>query len=335
MITMLAKAPSLPPPQRKGFKIMLLLAGLVLLAIAPMLLYPVFLMKLLCFGLFASALNLVLGYGGMVAFGHSTFFGGAAYVTAHAIKVWGFGAGSGLLIGVAFALVSGFLMGIIAIRRQGFYFAMTTLALSQMAYFAFFQAPFTHAEDGIQRVPRPDFLGFMPLTDNMALYYFVVVVFLIGMAVIWRVIHSPFGASMAAIRENETRALSLGYRVDRYKLTVFVISAALSGLAGSLKVLVFQIATLTDVAWQMSGEVILMTLLGGVGTYLGPIIGAALVLTIQNYMASTSIPVSIFIGVAFIVCVMLFRKGIVGEIDAFLRRTWRKNWSGEEKVQLQ
>jgi branched-chain amino acid transport system permease protein len=316
-------------------KLALLAAGLALLIAAPLFLYPVFLMKLLCFGLFAAALNLVLGYGGMVAFGHATFFGGAAYVTAHALKEWSFGAGSGLLIGVAFALVSGALMGLIAIRRQGFYFAMTTLALSQMAYFAFFQAPFTNAEDGIQRVPRPDFLGFVPLADNLALYYFVVAVFLIGMAVIWRVIHSPFGASMTAIRENETRALSLGYRVNRYKLAVFVISAGLSGLAGSLKVLVFQIATLTDVSWQMSGEVILMTLLGGVGTFLGPVIGAALVLTIQNYMASTSVPVTIFIGAAFIICVMLFRRGIVGEIDALLRRDWAGGWSRKQKVGLQ
>jgi branched-chain amino acid transport system permease protein len=334
MTTMVSKAPSHSQPRRNHIRIMLLLAGLVLLAVAPLLLYPVFLMKLLCFGLFASALNLVLGYGGMVAFGHATFFGGAAYITAHALKEWDFGAGSGLLIGVIFALVSGFLMGIIAIRRQGFYFAMTTLALSQMAYFAFFQAPFTYAEDGIQRVPRPDFLGIIPLADNMALYYFVVAVFLIGMAVIWRIIHSPFGASLTAIRENEARALSLGYRVNRYKLTVFVISAGLSGLAGSLKVLVFQIATLTDVAWQMSGEVILMTLLGGVGTFLGPIIGAALVLTIQNYMASTAVPVTIFIGAAFITCVMLFRRGIVGEIDALIRRGWSIGRSRKEKVEL-
>jgi len=334
MTAMLAKTSTCPLHRRMYAKLALMAAGLALLAAAPMFLYPVFLMKLLCFGLFAAALNLVLGYGGMVAFGHATFFGGAAYVTAHAIKEWGFGAGSGLMIGVAFALVAGFLMGIIAIRRQGFYFAMTTLALSQMAYFAFFQAPFTNAEDGIQRVPRPNFLGFVPLADNLALYYFVVAVFLIGMAVIWRVIHSPFGASMTAIRENETRTLSLGYRVNRYKLTVFVISAGLSGLAGSLKVLVFQIATLTDVAWQMSGEVILMTLLGGVGTFLGPVIGAALVLTIQNYMASTSVPVTIFIGAAFIICVMLFRKGIVGEIDAFMRREWAAD-SIRKKVELQ
>ncbi|HEY8381267.1 MAG TPA: branched-chain amino acid ABC transporter permease [Microvirga sp.] len=318
---MSAPQPS-PLSQKKSFQLALLAGCLALLAVAPLFLYPVFLMKLLCFGLFASAVNLVLGYGGMVAFGHATFFGGAAYVTAHALKVWNFDAASGLLIGVAFATVTGFLMGIIAIRRQGFYFAMTTLALSQMAYFAFFQAPFTYAEDGIQRVPRPDFLGIVPLSDNLSLYYFVLVVFLLGMGAIWRVIHSPFGASLTAIRENEARALSLGYRTNRYKLTVFVISAALTGLAGSLKVLVFQIATLTDVAWQMSGEVILMTLLGGVGTFLGPMIGAALVLTIQNYLASTAIPVTIFIGVAFILCVMVFRRGIVGEIDGLMRREW-------------
>lgn len=304
-------------------RLALLAGGLAFLALAPLVLYPVFLMKLLCFGLFAAALNLVLGYGGMVAFGHATFFGGAAYVTAHALKVWGMDAAAGLLLGVAFATVAGLVMGAIAIRRQGFYFAMTTLALSQMAYFAFFQAPFTNAEDGIQRVPRADFLGILPLGDNLVIYYLVATIFVLGMAAVWRIIHSPFGASLTAIRENEARALSLGYRVNRYKLTVFAISAALSGLAGSLKVLVFQIATLTDVAWQMSGEVILMTMLGGVGTFLGPLVGAALVLTIQNYLASTTIPVTIFIGGAFVACVMLFRRGIVGEILHLLDRRKR------------
>ncbi len=331
---MLAKTPSSRLHQQKHAKATLLVAGLALLIVAPLFLYPVFLMKLLCFGLFAAALNLVLGYGGMVAFGHATFFGGAAYITAYALKEWNVGAIFGLLLGVVFAVVTGLLMGIIAIRRQGFYFAMTTLALSQMAYFAFFQAPFTNAEDGIQRVPRPNLLGVVSLADNMSLYYFVVAVFLIGMAVIWRIIHSPFGASLTAIRENETRALSLGYRVNRYKLTVFVISAALSGLAGSLKVFVFQIATLTDVAWQMSGEVILMTLLGGVGTFLGPIIGAAFVLTMQNYLASTNVPISIFIGTAFILCVMLFRRGIVGEIENLIRRERTDGWNSKEKVEL-
>lgn len=314
------------PPRRSGRALarqLALAAALGLLVVAPFFLYPVFLMKLLCFGLFAAALNLVLGYGGMVAFGHATFFGGAAYVTAHALKVWNTDAATGLLLGVAFASAAGLLMGAIAIRRQGFYFAMTTLALSQMAYFAFFQAPFTYAEDGIQRVPRADFLGILPLGDNLVLYYFVATMFLLGMAVVWRIIHSPFGASLTAIRENEARALSLGYRVNRYKLTVFVISAALSGLAGSLKVLVFQIATLTDVAWQMSGEVILMTMLGGVGTFFGPLVGAALVLSIQNYLASTTIPVTIFIGGAFVACVMLFRRGIVGEITHLLARRHR------------
>lgn len=312
-----------PAPKRGLLKPALLVAALALLALAPFALYPVFVMKLMCFGLFAAALNLVLGYGGMVAFGHATFFGGAAYVTAHALKVWETDAAIGLLLGVAFAVVTGLLMGAVAIRRQGFYFAMTTLALSQMAYFAFFQAPFTHAEDGIQRVPRGDFLGLLPLADTLTLYYFVAVVFVLAMAAVWRIIHSPFGASLTAIRENETRALSLGYRVGRYKLAVFVISAALSGLAGSLKVLVFQIATLTDVAWQMSGEVILMTMLGGVGTFFGPLVGAAVVLAIQNYMASTAIPVTIFIGGAFVACVMLFRRGIVGEIQHRLARRGR------------
>lgn len=311
---------SVSPSKKNIGKFAVLIGGLILVATAPFALYPVFVMKLMCFGLFAAALNLVLGYGGMVAFGHATFFGGAAYITAHALKVWGADAATGILLGVTFAVVTGLLMGVIAIRRQGFYFAMTTLALSQMAYFAFFQAPFTNAEDGIQRVPRADFLGILPLADTLTLYYFVATVFVLAMAAIWRIIHSPFGASLTAIRENEPRALSLGYRVGRYKLAMFVISAALSGLAGSLKVLVFQIATLTDVAWQMSGEVILMTMLGGVGTFFGPLVGAALVLVIQNYLASTAVPVTIFIGGAFVACVMLFRRGIVGEIGQRLAR---------------
>lgn len=291
--------------------VLVLLAALIA---APFLFYPVFLMKLLCFALFTSAFNLLLGYTGLLSFGHATFFGGAAYATAHSVKIWGFDPISGILFGTAAAAVMGLLMGVVAIRRQGIYFAMSTLALSQMAYFLFLRAPFTNAEDGIQNVPRGHAFGLIDLSDPMAMYGLVLAVFLIGMAIIWRVIHSPFGQVLLALRENETRAISLGYRADRYKLGAFVISATLTGLAGATKALVFQIATLTDVAWQMSGEVILMSLLGGVGTFSGPTVGAGLIVTIQNYTATSGFPVLVILGLLFIFCVLTFRSGIVGEI---------------------
>lgn len=289
----------------------LLLAALVA---APFLVYPIFAMKLLCFALFASAFNLLLGYTGLLSFGHATFFGGAAYATAHSVKVWGIDPILGILFGTLCAAAMGAVMGVIAIRRQGIYFAMTTLALSQMAYFLFLRAPFTNAEDGIQNVPRGRALGLVDLSQPLAMYALTALVFLIGMGILWRVIHSPFGQVLTALRENETRAVSLGYRADRYKLGAFVISATLAGLAGATKALVFQIATLTDVAWQMSGEVILMTLLGGVGTVFGPTVGAGLIVTIQNYLATSGFPVSVILGLLFIVCVLTFRSGIVGEI---------------------
>ncbi len=295
---------------------MVLISALI---VAPFFFYPVFLMKLLCFALFASAFNLLLGYTGLLSFGHATFFGGAAYATAHSVKVWGFDPISGILFGTAAAALMGLLMGVVAIRRQGIYFAMSTLALSQMAYFLFLRASFTNAEDGIQNVPRGRAFGLIDLSDPMAMYGLVVAVFLIGMAIIWRVIHSPFGQVLLALRENETRAVSLGYRADRYKLGAFVISATLAGLAGATKALVFQIATLTDVAWQMSGEVILMSLLGGVGTFAGPTVGAGLIVTIQNYTATSGFPVLVILGILFIVCVLTFRSGIVGEINKRLR----------------
>lgn len=299
----------------------LIVAGLIaLLAVAPFVAYPLFVMKLLCFALFASAFNLLLGYVGLLSFGHATFFGGAAYVTAHSIKIWGVDPLLGILLGAVAAAVMGALMGVIAIRRQGIYFAMTTLALSQMAYFLFLRAPFTNAEDGIQNVPQGKLLGMIDLSNGLALYGLVCVVFLAGMAVIWRVIHSPYGHVLKAIRENEQRAISLGYRVNSYKLGAFVISAALTGLAGGTKALVFQIATLNDVSWHMSGEVILMTLLGGVGTVVGPSIGAGLIITIQNYLATTGFPVSVLLGLIFVICVMLFRAGIVGTAKAAMAR---------------
>ncbi len=293
-----------------------LLAGLAFLVVAPMFFYPIFLMKLLCFALFACAFNLLLGYTGLLSFGHATFFGGAAYFTAHAVKEWGLNPELGILVGVVGAALLGVVVGFFAIRRQGIYFSMITLALGQMFYFFCLQAEFTHGEDGIQSVPRGHLFGFIDLGDTSNMYYFVLAVFVIGIAIIWRFINSPFGMILKSIRENEARAISLGYSVGRYKLGAFVMSAALAGLAGGIKALVFQFATLTDVGWQMSGEVILMTLLGGIGTLIGPIVGAGLVVTLQNYLATSDFPVTIITGVVFMVCVLLFRRGIVGEFYA-------------------
>lgn len=294
-------------------KLALVAAGLALLVAAPFWLYPIFLMKLLCFALFAAAFNLLLGYTGLLSFGHAAFFGGAAYVTAHTVKVWGLPPELGILAGMAGAAVLGLLMGGLAIRRQGIYFAMITLALAQMFFFFCLQAPFTHGEDGIQAVPRGWLFGLIDLSQGLNMYYFVLAVFLIGMFAIHRIVHSPFGMILKSIRENENRAISLGYSVSSYKLAAFVMSATLAGLAGAMKALVFQFATLTDVAWQMSGEVILMTLLGGIGTMLGPFVGAALVVTLQNYLATSAFPVTIITGLIFMVCVLLFRRGLVGE----------------------
>ena len=300
--------------------ILLVVAMLGLLA-APFFVYPIFLMKMMCFGLFACAFNLLLGYTGLLSFGHAAFFGGAAYFTAHAVKVWGLGPELGILLGVLGAAVLGVIVGFLAIRRQGIYFAMITLALSQMFFFFCVQAPFTGGEDGIQGVPRGVLLGgLVDLHDEHNMYYFVLVVFVLGVAAIWRIVNSPFGMILRSIRENENRAISLGYSVQNYKLGAFVMSAALSGLAGGLKALVFQFATLTDVTWQMSGEVILMTLLGGIGTLIGPIVGAGIVVTLQNSLATSSFPVTIATGLIFMICVLIFRRGIVGEIYAWLDR---------------
>ncbi|SHJ67847.1 branched-chain amino acid transport system permease protein [Aureimonas altamirensis DSM 21988] len=304
--------------ERRGaapVRLALLAIAIAALILAPLGLYPIFLMKLLCFALFASAFNLLLGYTGLLSFGHAAFFGGAAYITAHAVKVWGLSPELGILVGMAGAAVLGLVMGFLAIRRQGIYFAMVTLALAQMFFFFCLQAPFTHGEDGIQAVPRGTLFGFLDLGQSLNMYYFVLAVFLIGMFAIYRIVHSPFGMIMKSIRENENRAISLGYSVNSYKLAAFVMSATLAGLAGSVKALVFQFATLTDVAWQMSGEVILMTLLGGIGTMLGPFFGAAIVVTLQNYLATSSFPVTIITGLIFMVCVLVFRRGIVGEFQ--------------------
>ncbi|MBY3040479.1 MULTISPECIES: branched-chain amino acid ABC transporter permease [Rhizobium] len=293
-----------------------LLAGLLLLLLAPFFFYPIFLMKLLCFALFACAFNLLLGYTGLLSFGHATFFGGAAYFTAYTVKEWGLPPELGILIGVAGAAFLGLVMGFFAIRRQGIYFAMITLALSQMFFFFCLQAEFTEGEDGIQSVPRGHLFGFIDLNSSTNMYYFVLAVFLVGILIIWRFINSPFGMILKSIRENEQRAISLGYSVARYKLGAFVMSAALAGLAGAVKSIVFQFATLTDVAWQMSGEVILMTLLGGIGTLIGPLFGAGLVVVLENYLATSEFPVTIITGIVFMVCVLVFRRGIIGEFYA-------------------
>ncbi|MBP2313098.1 branched-chain amino acid transport system permease protein [Azospirillum soli] len=299
---------------------LLLAAGLAVGLAAPFVLYPVFVMKVLCFALFACAFNLLIGFAGLLSFGHAAFFGGAAYITAHAAKVWGLPPELSILLGAGFSAVLGLAFGALAIRRQGIYFAMITLALAQMVFFLALQLKFTGGEDGIQGVPRGQLFGLFDLNQPLVMYYFVLAIFLFGFALIWRTVHSPFGQVLKAIRENEPRAISLGYRTERYKLLAFVLSASLAGLAGGTKALVFQLASLTDVQWQMSGEVVLMTLLGGMGTLFGPVVGAALVVTLESYLAGTNLPVPVVIGAIFVVCVLLFRRGIVGELQAFLAR---------------
>jgi branched-chain amino acid transport system permease protein len=281
---------------------------------APLFFYPQFVMRAYCFALFAAAFNLLLGYVGLLSFGHAAFFGFAAYVTGHAVKVWELGPEVSILLGAAAAAVLGLVFGGIAIRRQGIYFAMITLALAQMLYFFCLQAPFTHGEDGIQAIPRGHLFGVIDLNDSLTMYYFVLAMFLVGFLIIQRTIRSPFGQILKAIRENEPRAVSLGYNTDRYKLQAFVISATLSGVAGGIFALTFQIATLNNAHWHLSGEVVLMTLLGGMGTVLGPVVGAFLVAAIQQYLAAYGAWVSIFQGIIFVACVLLFRRGIVGEI---------------------
>jgi branched-chain amino acid transport system permease protein len=296
-------------------------AGLLaLLLVAPFMLYPVFLMKVLCFALFACAFNLLLGYGGLLSFGHAAFFGSASYVSAHAAKVWGFTPELAILAGTAAAAVLGLAIGALAIRRAGIYFAMVTLAFAQMVFFFSLQAPFTGGEDGIQAVPRGRLFGLFDIGSDRVFYFFVLAIVFGGLLAIYRIIHSPFGHVLKAIRENEPRSISLGYRVSRYKLAVFVMSATLAGLAGATKALVFQLASLTDVHWTMSGEVVLMALLGGMGTVFGPILGAAIVVTMQNYFAGFGAWVTVLEGVVFVLGVLLFREGIVGVIA---RRTKR------------
>ena len=298
--------------------------GLLLLAVAlvaPWFAYPVFLMTALCFALFACAFNLLLGYAGLMSFGHAMFFGISAYFFGHTVKAWGLPPELGIVAGVAGAAVLGLLTGALAIRRQGIYFAMITLAFAQMVYFICVQVPFTHGEDGLQGIVRqPLLFGLIPTRDDRVLYYVVLAIFLFGYGVIYRVIHSPFGQVLKAIRDNEQRALSLGYEADRYKLLAFVLSAALSGLAGATKAMVLQFATLTDVSSGMSGEVVLMALVGGLGTIIGPVVGAFVIVTMQNYLASLGEFVLVIQGLIFVVIVMAFRKGLVGELGEWWKR---------------
>ncbi len=302
---------------------------------APFYLYPVLLMKILCFALFACAFNLLIGFTGLLSFGHAAFFGGAAYVTGHALKAWGLPFELGLVVGVAFAAVTGYVIGSLAIRRQGIYFTMITLALSQVLYVVFLQAPFTGGEDRLQSIPRGKLLGLIDLGNDMTMYYVVLGIVIAAFALVVRIIHSPFGQVRKAVRENEPRTTSLGYDVDRYKLLAFVLSAALAGLAGSTKSVVLGFGTLTDVTWQMSGLVVLMTLVGGMGTLFGPVLGAIIIIALENKLGEfgtwlaelTSIEwfntigeaVTMVTGLIFVVCVLAFRRGIIGELAARLR----------------
>ena len=308
--------------RRNMFYIALLAIGLV----APFLAYPVFLMKILCFALFACAFNLLLGYAGLLSFGHAAFLATGGYVTGSLLASYpGLTPEVGIIAGTLMATLLGLLFGVLSIRRQGIYFAMVTLALAQLMFFVFVQSSFTGGEDGLHGVPRGDLFGVISLSSNLAMYYFVFAIFIVGFALIQRTVHSPFGQVLKAIRENEPRAISLGYNVDAYKLLAFVLSAALAGLAGSTKTVVFQLASLTDAHWHMSGEVILMTLLGGVGTLLGPLMGAGIVVSLQHILAQSPLGnwVSVILGIIFVVCVLSFRSGIVGELTKMYRKNFK------------
>jgi branched-chain amino acid transport system permease protein len=283
--------------------------------------YPYFVMQALCFALLACAFNLLIGYGGLLSFGHAMFLGTAGYVSAHALKVWGLSPELAILVGTAAAAGLGVITGLIAIRRQGIYFAMITLALSQLLYFIYLQTPFTHGEDGIQGIPQGHLFGLLNLSNPTVLYYVILAGFLIGFLLIFRTINSPFGEVLKAIRENEQRAISLGYKTDQYKLLAFILSGTLAGFAGSLKVFVAQNASLTDVHWSMSGEIVLMTLVGGLGTIFGPVVGAFVITAMQQYLAGYGQWVTVIQGVIFVACVLAFRRGIIGEIAHLLRRS--------------
>jgi len=298
----------------------LLILGVAVVLIAPNIFYPGFLMKAMCFAMFAAAFNLLFGFGGMLSFGHAAYFGAGAYICGHAAKVWGFSPELAILTGVSVAASLGLVFGWLAIRRQGIYFAMVTLSLAQMVYFVALQAPFTGGEDGLQSVPRGMLFGTIDLSHGLNMYWLVSLVFVGVLLLIRRLVRSPFGQLLQAIRDNEDRASSLGYNVSRHKLLTFVISAAICGLAGAMKVLVFQLASLTDVLWAMSGEPILMTLLGGAGTFSGPLLGAFIIISMQTYLAIFGGWVTIIQGAIFVLCVLMFRGGIIGSATALYKR---------------
>ncbi len=311
----------LSPAAPKADETLVIMAMVAVLAVLPLLgVYPYFVMQALCFALFACAFNLLIGFVGLLSFGHAMFLGTAGYASAHAAKVWGLPPELCIIFGTLAAGLLGLVVGLIAIRRQGIYFSMTTLALAQMIYFFYLQAKFTHGEDGIQGVPQGFFLGVLDLSKPLVLFYVVLAIFMAGFLLIYRTINSPFGEILKAIRENEPRAISLGYRTARYKLAAFVLSAGLAGLAGATKVIVSQNASLTDVRWEMSGEVVLMTLVGGLGTIFGPVVGAFIIIAMQQYLAEFGQWVLVIQGVIFVACVLAFRRGIVGEIAHALRR---------------
>ncbi len=312
----LAKKPSALRAQSETIGFVVMVAALV---IAPFVTYPLFLMQAMCFALFACAFNLLIGYVGLLSFGHALYFGWASYLSAYSAKAWGFSPEFAILTGTATAAVCGVVAGSLAIRRQGIYFAMITLALAQMMFFFALQAKFTGGEDGIQAVPRGYLFGIVDLRNEMTMYAVVLIIFLAGFMFIYRIIHSPFGEVLKAIRENETRAISLGYKTDRYKLVAFVLSATLAGVAGATKAIVLQLASLTDVNWPMSGEVVLMTLVGGLGTIFGPVVGAFVILVMQFKLAPIGEWVLVIQGAIFVACVLLFRRGIIGEIANNLR----------------
>jgi branched-chain amino acid transport system permease protein len=308
-----------PSPLRKQSETIAFVVMVAALIIAPFFTYPLFLMQAMCFALFACAFNLLIGYVGLLSFGHALYFGWASYLSAYSAKVWGFTPELAILTGIATAAFLGLLAGSLAIRRQGIYFAMITLALAQMMYFFALQAKFTGGEDGIQAVPRGHLFGIFDLHNEMTMYVVVLVIFLAGFLFIYRIIHSPFGEVLKAIRENETRAISLGYKTDRYKLVAFVLSATLAGTAGATKAIVLQLASLTDVNWPMSGEVVLMTLVGGLGTIFGPIVGSFVILVMQYKLSIVGEWVLVIQGIIFVTCVLLFRRGIIGELANKLR----------------
>lgn len=312
----LVKKPSALRSQSETIGFVIMTAALV---IAPFVTYPLFLMQAMCFALFACAFNLLIGYVGLLSFGHALYFGWASYLSAYSAKAWGFPPELAILTGTATAAACGLIAGSLAIRRQGIYFAMITLALAQMMYFFALQAKFTGGEDGIQAVPRGDLFGLIDLRNEMSMYAVVLIIFLAGFMFIYRIIHSPFGEVLKAIRENEARAISLGYKTDRYKLVAFVLSATLAGVAGATKAIVLQLASLTDVNWPMSGEVVLMTLVGGLGTIFGPVVGAFAILVMQFKLAPIGEWVLVIQGTIFVACVLLFRRGVIGEIANKLR----------------